>query len=206
MTALRVLTGGVTGPLGDGFQVGYVAEDGVERRILLRDAWSMRFERCPPVRRFPSYKGQKHCPGRWWSAVMGAHVRFESWLERDNLMLLDFDPAVAAVSSQPFWLFWTAENGKTVHTRRLLRPAARRLLATAQPASNHLPHPTRLRRPKRPESQSAQPRPARPQRPLVRSQPPRRMRNPLPPPRRLPPRPRLVTPHGPVHRHRRSQR
>lgn len=44
---------------------------------------------------------------------MGAHVGFESWLERDNLMLLDFDPAVAAVSSQPFWLFWNAENGKT---------------------------------------------------------------------------------------------
>ncbi|MFC7549363.1 TnsA-like heteromeric transposase endonuclease subunit [Plantactinospora sp. GCM10030261] len=113
MTALRALTGGVTGPLGDGFEIGFVTEDGVERRILLRDAWSMEFERCLPVRRFPSYKGQRHYPGRWWSATMGAHVGFESWLERDNLMLLDFDPAVAAVSSQPFWLFWTAENGKT---------------------------------------------------------------------------------------------
>jgi len=84
MTALRVLAGGVTGQLGDGFEVGFVAEDGVERRILLRDAWSMRFERCLPVRRFPSYKGQKHYPGRWWSATMGAHVGFESWLERDK--------------------------------------------------------------------------------------------------------------------------
>jgi len=45
---------------------------------------------------------------------MGAHVGFESWLERDNLMLLDFDPAVAAVSSQPFWLFWTARTARPV--------------------------------------------------------------------------------------------
>jgi putative transposase len=43
---------------------------------------------------------------------MGAHVGFESWVERDNLMMLDFDPTVIAVSSQPFWLFWAAENGK----------------------------------------------------------------------------------------------
>jgi hypothetical protein len=68
MTALRSLAGGVTGPLGDGFEVGFVSEDGAERRVLLRDAWSTPFERCLPVRRFPSYKGQKHYPGRWWSA------------------------------------------------------------------------------------------------------------------------------------------
>lgn len=30
------------------------------------------------------------------------HVDFESWCERDNLMLLDFDPNVAGFSSQPF--------------------------------------------------------------------------------------------------------
>ena len=41
----------------------------------------------------------------------GRHVGFESWLERDHLMLLDFDPAVTAVASQPFWLWWTAADG-----------------------------------------------------------------------------------------------
>lgn len=45
-------------------------------------------------------------------ATGGGHVWFESWLERDNVMLLDFDPLVAAVSSQPFWLSWNA-GGKT---------------------------------------------------------------------------------------------
>jgi hypothetical protein len=96
----------------DGFEVGYVTADGVEQRIGLADAWAVRFETCRPVRRFPSYKGQKHFPGRWWSATMGGHVGYESWLERDHLMLLDFDPGVVAVASQPWWVFWTNERGQ----------------------------------------------------------------------------------------------
>ncbi|WP_019871538.1 TnsA-like heteromeric transposase endonuclease subunit [Salinispora oceanensis] len=108
---LRPVPGGVRGvPLG-GFEVGYVGLDGVDHRIQLADAWSVRFERCRPARRFPQYKGQKHFPGRWWTATMGHHVGYESWLERDHLMLLDFDPAVVAVASQPFWLFWANEQG-----------------------------------------------------------------------------------------------
>jgi hypothetical protein len=39
-------------------------------------------------------------------------VGFESWLERDHLMLMDFDPAVRAVSSQPFWLRWRDGEGR----------------------------------------------------------------------------------------------
>lgn len=42
---------------------------------------------------------------------------YESWPERDRLLLLDFDPAVVGVSSQPFWLFWlfwSATNGRPV--------------------------------------------------------------------------------------------
>jgi hypothetical protein len=29
-----------------------------------------------------------------------------SWAERGHLAALDFDPAVAAIVSQPFWLPW----------------------------------------------------------------------------------------------------
>ncbi|MFE6662873.1 hypothetical protein ACFVFH_04810 [Streptomyces sp. NPDC057697] len=29
-------------------------------------------------------------------------------------MLLDFDPTVVGISSRPFWLFWSAANGRTV--------------------------------------------------------------------------------------------
>jgi hypothetical protein len=106
----------IPGSAGDGrdggFEVGYVAEDGTERRIMLTDAGQTRFEWCRPARRFPQYKGQRHFPGLWWTATMGCHVGFESWLERDHLMLLDFDPAVVAVASQPFWLFWRTAQGK----------------------------------------------------------------------------------------------
>ena len=31
--------------------------------------------------------------------TMGAHVGYESWLERDHVMLLDFDPRVTAIAS-----------------------------------------------------------------------------------------------------------
>ena len=40
------------------------------------------------------------------------HVGFESWLERDRVMALDFDPDVVGLSSQPFRLSWQA-GGKT---------------------------------------------------------------------------------------------
>ncbi|MBP2055326.1 ferredoxin [Streptomyces griseochromogenes] len=29
-------------------------------------------------------------------------------------MLVDFDPTVVGISSQPFWLFWSAANGRAV--------------------------------------------------------------------------------------------
>lgn len=111
---LRVLPGGVSSPLGDGFEIGYVGGDGGGARLPLLDAWPVRFEYAAPAREFKSYKGMRHLPGRWWSSTMGCHVGYESWLERDHLMLLDFDPAVVAVASQPFWLFWAGENGKSV--------------------------------------------------------------------------------------------
>jgi len=52
-----------------------------------------------PVRRFVSRFRQRHFPGWWWSASMSDHVGFESWLERDHAMLLDFNPDVVAFAS-----------------------------------------------------------------------------------------------------------
>ena len=49
---------------------------------------------------------------RWWSATDGRHVGYESWLERDEVMWLDWDRAVTAIASQPFRLWWTAGEGK----------------------------------------------------------------------------------------------
>ncbi|MEV2273229.1 TnsA-like heteromeric transposase endonuclease subunit [Nonomuraea africana] len=52
-------------------------------------------------------------PGDWWSATTHSLIGYESWLERDHVMLLDFDRTVNGIASQPFWLFWTTQDGKT---------------------------------------------------------------------------------------------
>ncbi|MFJ5192768.1 TnsA-like heteromeric transposase endonuclease subunit [Streptomyces sp. NPDC088394] len=112
--SLGVLPGGVSGPPAEGFEVAYADRGGSEFRASLRDAWAVRFEDVAPVRAFKSYKGQRHLPGLWWSSTAGGHIGYESWLERDHVMLLDFDASVVGISSQPFWLFWRSEAGKSV--------------------------------------------------------------------------------------------
>src|SRR4051812_7844028 len=72
----------------------------------LTDLWNARFEDASAVRSFPSFKGQRNFPGWWWSATVDRLVGFESWLERDRLMQLDFDLAVVGMASQPLWLRW----------------------------------------------------------------------------------------------------
>jgi hypothetical protein len=96
------------------FEVDYVAEDGTQHRVLLADAWSVRFEAVAPARRFNLRKRQRHLPGRWWSATDAGHVGYESWLERDHVMALDFDPSVVGIASQPFWLSWTTAEGRRI--------------------------------------------------------------------------------------------
>jgi hypothetical protein len=75
-------------------------------RLPLLDCVTARFEDAHPVRRFRWSRGARHFPGWYWAATTGQHVGFESWLERDRLLLMDFDPTVAGIASQPFWLHW----------------------------------------------------------------------------------------------------
>lgn len=82
------------------------AGEGDRGRVRLAECGGVRFEDAVPARSFRWSRGQGHFPGWWWLATTGRHVGYESWLERDHLMLLDFDPAVTAVASQPFWLHW----------------------------------------------------------------------------------------------------
>jgi hypothetical protein len=115
-----VVVQGVTAGVrsGGGFGLRYL-EDGdrgpAERRGLLSACWNARFEDVPPVRDFPSYKGQRSFPGLYFAACMGRHVGFESWAERDNMMLLDFSRKVRAFSAQPFWLSWPAAGKVRSH-------------------------------------------------------------------------------------------
>lgn len=88
---------------------------GVERRGSLKTCWTERFEDVAPVRAFPSYRGQRNFPGLYFAVGMGRHVGFESWLERDHAMVLDFTAEVRAFAAQPFWLLWPWENGVRRH-------------------------------------------------------------------------------------------
>lgn len=80
-----------------GFQIAFVDSSGSRRQEPLATGWASRFELGRPAKSFPSRQGQRNFPGLWWSATTGQHVGFESWLEREHVMLLDFDPAVVAI-------------------------------------------------------------------------------------------------------------
>jgi hypothetical protein len=88
------------------FDIEHVALAGAVRRGPLRDCWSTRFEDVAPVRKFVTKRGTPGFSGYRWSATTGGHVGYESWLERDHLTVLDFDPTIVGISSQPFWLHW----------------------------------------------------------------------------------------------------
>lgn len=68
------------------------------------------------VRLPTAYKGQRHLPGYQWMSRMNAHVAYESRLEMTILLQLDFNKAVAHVTSQPFVLHYQHESKIYRHT------------------------------------------------------------------------------------------
>ncbi|MDD0858014.1 hypothetical protein NHF46_10010 [Arthrobacter alpinus] len=68
----------------------------------MADCWMIPFERAEPTRAPAAFKGQRNFVCLWWCPTIQRHVGFESWCERDNLMSLDFGPAVTGKSSQTF--------------------------------------------------------------------------------------------------------
>ncbi|WP_054812366.1 TnsA-like heteromeric transposase endonuclease subunit [Nocardia arizonensis] len=94
------------------FEAVFVTGTGEERRVSWDRLPGLVQELGRPVRSFVSYRGRRSYPGWYWSATMGRHVGFESWVERDHLVALDFDASVADIVSQPFWLVWRPERGR----------------------------------------------------------------------------------------------
>ena len=109
--ATRGATAPAAGADAQGLLLEFVASDGSVQRGPLASTWQVKFETRAPMRVVRSLKGQRNFSGWWWSATTGGHVGFESWLEREHLMLLDRDPSVVGISSQPFWLHWTGVGG-----------------------------------------------------------------------------------------------
>jgi hypothetical protein len=95
-----------------GFELEYRSAGGVLRREALSVCAAEPLEEAQPVRPFHFEKGGVSFAGWRWLSTTGRHVGFESWLERDHLILMDFDPDIIAVAAQPFWLHWRDAAGK----------------------------------------------------------------------------------------------
>jgi len=95
-----------------GFEVEYRLRDDGPRRSALAVCAGVRLEDAVAVRGFHFEKGGRSFAGWWWLATTGRHVGYESFCERDRLMLLDFDPEVTGVAAQPLCLCWRDAAGK----------------------------------------------------------------------------------------------
>ena len=78
------------------FFLEFTEAGGTRRQDPLASCVTARLEDALPVRSFQWAKGASHFPGLWWSSTTGDHVGFESWLERDHVMAMDFDPDITA--------------------------------------------------------------------------------------------------------------
>ncbi|WP_373684873.1 hypothetical protein [Streptomyces lunaelactis] len=70
------------------------------------------------MRPFRWSRDERHFAGWYWAATTRQHVGVESWLERDRLLLMDFDPRVVGLASQPFWLHWHDGDSYVARTAR----------------------------------------------------------------------------------------
>ncbi|MEV5374995.1 TnsA-like heteromeric transposase endonuclease subunit [Streptomyces nondiastaticus] len=93
----------------------YYDTDNTERLLPAARAADVRFEDCKPARDIPTYAGQKHTPGFYWSASSDTVLEYESFLEARWMKLLDFDAKVARFAAQPFIFEGIDNEGPWTH-------------------------------------------------------------------------------------------
>ncbi|MDH7970657.1 hypothetical protein QH494_00530 [Sphingomonas sp. AR_OL41] len=82
-----------------------------DKSARLRSGATVRFARNPAGR-----PGQRSCTGWYQSIKAGDALPYESLLERDALLLLDFDPDVAQFGVQPETFVWTEAGRQRRYT------------------------------------------------------------------------------------------
>lgn len=99
---------------------------GEEVRGGLADLSLDVLRRCGPVRRPGAYQRQRHMPGHWFSTTARRFLEYESLLERDWMLLLDFDREVEWICEQPLRLRYLKDGKPASHVPDLLvwRPGA----------------------------------------------------------------------------------
>jgi hypothetical protein len=105
----------VSGPFEAGLCVG-----GEEVRGCLADLSLDVLRRCEPVRTTGVYQRQRHMPGRWFSTTSGRFIEYESLLERDWMLLMDFDREVEWICEQPLRLRYVKDGKPASHVPDLL--------------------------------------------------------------------------------------
>lgn len=91
----------------------YVSAEGAAVTSTVGDLDPDRLVHGRPVREIPTYAGQKHYPGLFWSATTGSLICYESRLECSRLLLADHAMDVTWIASQPVWLI--GRDGAAVH-------------------------------------------------------------------------------------------
>lgn len=69
-----------------------------------------------PSREPRNFKGRKPTSGSYWSSTMQDLVWYESRLERETILLADFDPDVIYIVSQPVRLAAIVDGQRRIHT------------------------------------------------------------------------------------------
>ncbi len=105
----------MTGPFQAGVRVG-----GEEVRGGLADLSLDLLRRCEPVRTPGVYQRQRHMPGRWFSTTAGRFLEYESLLERDWMLLMDFDREAGGICEQPLRLHYVRDGKSASHVPDLL--------------------------------------------------------------------------------------
>lgn len=98
----------------------HVRVGGEEVRGGLADLSLDLLRRCAPVRRPGAYQHQRHMPGLWFSTTTGRLLEYESLLERDWMLLLDFDREVVWICEQPLRLGYLKDERPASHVPDLL--------------------------------------------------------------------------------------
>ena len=76
--------------------------------------------RCEPVRSPGVYRSQRHMPGSWFSTTAGRFLEYESLLERDWMLLMDFDREVEWICEQPLRLRFLKDQRLVSHVPDLM--------------------------------------------------------------------------------------
>ncbi|MBS9532542.1 TnsA-like heteromeric transposase endonuclease subunit [Mycobacterium sp. M1] len=101
-------------------QCHYVSAGGDEQSTTVGKVQLASVVQGLPVRPIRSFAGQRHYPGLFWSMTTKSHLGYESLLERDRLLLADFDSDVVGIAAQPLWLVGEDNGAARRHVPDLL--------------------------------------------------------------------------------------